>query len=211
MSDHHGHGCHDEHRDGHSHSHETPLEDIPRETLWGIVDHQNVLAFNVTAQNNIIKPWEERNDETIFLESDADDQMMIRIPFTDASAKLLSILIKAGPGEQTPARVQLFVNEDSMDFDDVAGKQPAQEVEIPQSRDVCEFQLKPTKFASVRTLTVFVPEAQGAESCRLYYIGFTGSFVKISNQPIIAVYEASPRLADHKVTGIHEQLAKQQF
>lgn len=64
-----GHGCHDEHDEhgagGHSHSHDTPLEDIPRETLYSIIDHQNVLALNVVQQNNIIKPWEDRNDETV--------------------------------------------------------------------------------------------------------------------------------------------------
>jgi hypothetical protein len=59
----HGHGYQDEHHDGHSH--DAPLEDVPRETLYHIVDHQNVLALNVIEQNNIIKPWEDRNDETI--------------------------------------------------------------------------------------------------------------------------------------------------
>jgi hypothetical protein len=75
MSGHGNHSCNDEH-DGHghgehSHSHDTPMEDIPRETLWAIIDHQNVLALNVVRQNNILKPWEDRNDETVvnFLDS----------------------------------------------------------------------------------------------------------------------------------------------
>jgi hypothetical protein len=60
-----GHHCHDEHEDGHhSHAHETPLEDVPRETLYSIIDHQNVLALNVVEQVNIFKSWEDRNDET---------------------------------------------------------------------------------------------------------------------------------------------------
>ncbi|KAG8760798.1 hypothetical protein FRC14_001826 [Serendipita sp. 396] len=211
MSGHHGHDCHDEHNDGHTHSHDAPLDEVPRETLWGMIDHQNVVALNVVQQQNILKPWENRNDEEIYLESDADDQMIIRIPFTNSSAKLLSILVKAGPGEQTPAKLSLFVNEDAMDFEDIDQKEAAQELDIPQSREIGEYQLKPTKFSNVRSLTVFVPSAQGADATRIYYIGFMGSFTKLSNQPIITVYESAPRLADHKITGIHETLAKQQF
>jgi hypothetical protein len=64
-----GHGCNDEHdshgHGEHSHSHDTPVEDIPRETLYSIIDHQNVMALNVVQQNNILKPWEDRNDETV--------------------------------------------------------------------------------------------------------------------------------------------------
>jgi hypothetical protein len=69
MSGHGNHSCNDEH-DGHghgehSHSHDTPMDDIPRETLYSIIDHQNVVALNVVQQNNILKPWEDRNDETV--------------------------------------------------------------------------------------------------------------------------------------------------
>lgn len=35
--------------------------------------------------------------------------------------------------------------------------------------------------------------------------------LQLSQQPIIAVYEASARPADHAVKGVHENLAKQQF
>ncbi|KIM30979.1 hypothetical protein M408DRAFT_65529 [Serendipita vermifera MAFF 305830] len=211
-----GHGCHDEHdgheHGGHSHSHDAPLEDIPRETLYSIIDHQNVLALNVVQQNNILKPWEDRNDESVYLESDEDTgaEMMIKIPFADSSAKLLSMLVKSGPGEQTASVIKLFVNEDNLDFDDVANRPASQEFEIPISREVGEYQLRPAKFSNVRTLTIYIPDAQGADSVRLYYLGFTGSFQKMTNQPIITVYESRPQLADHKNTGIHE-VAQQQF
>jgi hypothetical protein len=41
------------------------MDDILRETLYSIIDHQNVLALNVVQQNNILKPWGDRNDETL--------------------------------------------------------------------------------------------------------------------------------------------------
>jgi len=210
-----GHHCHDEHEDGHghshSHAHETPLEDVPRETLYSIIDHQNVMALNVVEQVNIFKTWEERNDETRYLESDSDEQMIIRIPFVDSSVKLLSMLVKAGPGDETPSKIQLFPNEENLDFDDVEGRTPAQEFDIPLSREVGEYQLRPSKFSNVRNLALFIPAAQGADSSRIYYLGFTGTFTKISTQPVMVTYEAAPRLADHQVRGVHEAVAKQQF
>jgi hypothetical protein len=33
--------------------------------------------------------------------------MIIRIPFADSSAKLLSMLVKSGPGEQTASKIKL--------------------------------------------------------------------------------------------------------
>lgn len=65
MPEPHNHGCNDEHHNAHSHSHEAPLDEIPRETLYGVIDHQNVRAFNVVEQKNILKTWEDRNDETV--------------------------------------------------------------------------------------------------------------------------------------------------
>lgn len=40
------------------------------------------------------------------IESDADDQLIIRVPFT-GSVKLKSILLRSGPEDQTPAKIAL--------------------------------------------------------------------------------------------------------
>lgn len=90
---------------------------------------------------------------------------IIRIPFT-GSVKLRSILVKAGPGDQTPAKLSLvcnphlrspvsphliliqtpvnpkFANQDNIDFSDIADKHPDQEFHIPESRDVGEYAVK---------------------------------------------------------------------
>jgi len=136
-------------------------------------------------------------DETRSVESDADDQLIVRIPFT-GSVKLRSILIKSGPGPQTPAKLSVFVNEDGLDFEDVASKTPAQEFEIVQSRDIGEYAVKAPKFPNVRSLTLFFPASQGDDTTRLYYLGFLGEWSELKNQPVIAVYEAQANLADHE-------------
>jgi hypothetical protein len=41
------------------HSHETPLEDIPRSTLYQIIDHDNAVVYNIVDKTKkVIKPDE---------------------------------------------------------------------------------------------------------------------------------------------------------
>jgi len=215
---------HDEHgscqEEGHSHdghSHETPLEDVPRSTLYEIIDHDNVVVYNVVDKTKkVIKPRHERNDEAIYLESDADEEIMIRVPFIDASAKIMSIIIKTGQDDPTPRKMKVFVNQDTLDFGDARDRPCAQELDIPISNDLGEYPLKPTKFSNVRSITLFIcaPGADDDDDDRktlVYFLGFTGTFTKLSQQPIITVYEASARPVDHAVRGVHENVAKQQF
>ncbi|KAN0093112.1 Galactose-binding domain-like protein [Tylopilus felleus] len=199
MSNHHHHdGC------GHeSHDHDHGSGDVgPNDNLYPYIDRQHVVALNATNPgSSIIKPWHEREDEQAYLESDADEQLIIRIPFT-GSVKLRSLLLKAGPGDQTPQKIVLFANEPSLDFDDVSDKNPAQEFEVAVGREVGEYVVRATKFTNVTSVTLFIPSNQGADSTRLYYIGFLGHWTQRKNNPVITVYEAQANLADHdKIQG----------
>ncbi|KAG9047950.1 hypothetical protein FS837_001134 [Tulasnella sp. UAMH 9824] len=200
-ADEHDHSGHD--HDGHDHSHD--ISDAQPNNLYDRVDRQNVVALNAdTPEPKVIKPWHERMDETVSVESDADDQLIIRIPFT-GSVKLRSVLLKAGPGEETPTKMDIYVNEDGLDFDDVADKQPAQSFDIPQSREVGDYAVKPSKFSDVRNLTLFFPAAQGADNVRIYYIGFLGEWREIKDRPAVILYEAQANPADHpKIRGIND-------
>ena len=80
------------------------------------------------------------------------------MPFT-GSVKLRALLLKAGPGEKTPAKVSLvceavdyagvrpnarlqFANENTIDFEDIVNRAPTQEFDIPQGREVGEYQVR---------------------------------------------------------------------
>ncbi|THG99737.1 hypothetical protein EW026_g2661 [Hermanssonia centrifuga] len=145
----------------------------------------------------IIKPWHERMNEDIFLDSDADDQMIIRIPFTGA-VKLRALLLKTGPTDQTPAKVGIFSNVDHLDFSEIASGKPTQEFEIAQGREVGEYHVMPAKFPAVTSITLFFPASQGAENIRIYYVGFLGQWTERKFEPIITVYESRANPADHK-------------
>jgi len=208
--DHHNHShCGDSHE--HEHEHDSHDEDAPADNLFSRIDHPNVRALNCASNvpAKILKPWHQRRDEAIFIESDVDDQLILRVPFT-GNVKLRAVLLKTGPGDQTPAKVALFANDDSLDFDDAGSKPPTQEFVVAESRDVGEYAVKPAKFPNVSSVTLYFPSSQGAETVRLYYVGFLGTWSERIMEPVITVYESQANLADHeKIQGTEGGLQSQ--
>jgi len=199
MSHNHNHGCGHEGHD-HDHDHGLPSDVLGhQDNLFSHIDRQNVVALNASGEGpEIIKAWNHRNDEETYLESDADDQMIIRVPFT-GSVKLRALLLKAGPQAQTPAKIALFANENNLDFEDVADWKPTQELTIADTgREIGEYQVMSAKFTNISCVTLFVPASQGAETTRIYYVGFLGQWSERRSDPVVTVYEARANLADHE-------------
>ncbi|KAF9516905.1 hypothetical protein BS47DRAFT_1326836 [Hydnum rufescens UP504] len=199
MSDHHHDNNHDHgHGDGHEHGHDHD-EETSGPNLYSKIDISNVSVLNSPhPASNAIKPWNSRlNDLFIESDEDVDDQLILRIPFT-GSVKLRSLLLRSGPDSQTPKTIRLFATDDQLDFSDVEIARPTQELAIVQTSEVAQYALKTAAFSNVRCLTVFFPEAQGRETTRISYIGFTGDFVELKNQPVVTVYETQANLADHE-------------
>ncbi|KIL67450.1 hypothetical protein M378DRAFT_73711 [Amanita muscaria Koide BX008] len=191
--DHHcGHDCD-------AHNHELGSQD----NLYPYIDRQNVVALNTSSPgSDIIKPWHQRLDESVFLESDADDQIIIRVPFT-GSVRLRAILLKSGPAEYTPSKVILYANELNADFNDIADMKPTQEFCVAQGREVGEYAVMAAKFSNISSITLFFPSSQGADAIQISYLGFLGSWSERTDKPIITVYEARPNIADHgKIQGM---------
>ncbi|KAF9473749.1 DUF1000-domain-containing protein [Pholiota conissans] len=197
----HHHGCGHESND-HDHDHDDAALGY-QDNLFQHIDRPNVVALNADGNAaDIIKPWHLRLDEAKFLESDADDQLIIRIPFI-GTVRLKAILLKAGPGGHTPAKISLFANAPTLDFNDIQDRPATQEIVVPQSRDLGEYAVKTAKFSNVSSITLFIPEAQGEDTTRIYYVGFLGTWTQSKSQPIITVYEAQANLADHeKIQGM---------
>ena len=104
-----------------------------------------------------------------FCESDADEQLIVRIPFT-GSVKLRSILLKTEPGQASPRTMRMFANQ-RLDFDDAENAKPTLEIELVQpsdtsSREPVEYAVRAAKFPAVRVLTLYFPDNYGANSTR---------------------------------------------
>ncbi|KAG6911690.1 hypothetical protein DXG01_007940 [Tephrocybe rancida] len=204
----HDHGsCGDE---SHDHDHDHDTSDLgPQDNLYIHIDRPNVAALNTNGSGQeVIKPWHQRLDESVSIESDADDQIIIRIPFT-GSVRLRSLLLKTGPTDQTPSQVHLYANAANLDFDDVVSRKPTQEFAVAQGREVGEYAVKTTQFSNISSLTLFFPASQGADTTQLYYVGLLGHWTERKNNPVITVYETQANIADHpKIQGMDGAFSK---
>lgn len=109
------------------------------------------------------------------------------------------------------------MNEDGLDFEDVASQTPAQDFDVAQSRDVGEYTVKlvqvtirqgwnrlmlacyrASKFSNVRSLTLFFPASQGDDTTRVYYLGFLGEWSEVSSLPGCLVEEDSSSVVAEK-------------
>ncbi|KAF8170111.1 hypothetical protein BJ912DRAFT_1149027, partial [Pholiota molesta] len=123
------------------------------------------------------------SDEAQYLESDADDQLIIRVPFT-GTVRLKAILLKAGPAGQTPPRSACFrmsqrstlmISKIVRDAGDV----------VPQSRESASTLNSPI----YRAYPIHPGRTRRRHNTNLLP-RFLGTWTQAKNQPIITVYEA---------------------
>ena len=203
----HGHGhSHGSHGHSHDHSHE-PL-DGSGDSLYPFIDKDKVHCLNEARQGmgkDIVKSWAHRLDAEPRLESDVDAELLLTIPFTSA-VHLKSFCIVAGEKDKGPSKVKLFVNRDDIDFDSARDLEPAQELDLIEDFNASiDFPVRPKKFKSVSSLTLFFPEnftGDEDEKTIMSYIGFKGEGTDLKRGVVDTVYEASAQLKDHtKVEG----------
>ncbi|KPV75375.1 uncharacterized protein RHOBADRAFT_26697 [Rhodotorula graminis WP1] len=172
--------------------------------LYQHVDRDQVVALNCDDPEHakvVIRPWDQRNQDDEWLESDADEQLILHIPFT-GSVKLRSILIKTGPAGYTPDKMLVFANQ-LLDFDEATSQDVTQSFDVAVTKEVVEYAVRPAKFPSVRSLTLFFPSNHGEDTTRVSFVGFKGEYSALTRDPIITVYEAQANPADHaKLPGL---------
>ncbi|BGP39853.1 hypothetical protein JCM10450v2_003826 [Rhodotorula kratochvilovae] len=172
--------------------------------LFQHVDRDKVVALNAdesTEGKVVIRPWDQRNQDDEWLESDADEQLILHVPFT-GSIKLRSILIKTGPAGYTPDKMLVFANQ-LLDFDEATSQDVTQSFDVAATKEVVEYAVRPAKFPSVRSLTLFFPSNHGEATTRVSFVGFKGEYSALTRDPIITVYEAQANPADHaKLPGL---------
>ncbi|KAE8542356.1 hypothetical protein D1P53_001131 [Cryptococcus gattii VGV] len=201
---------HDHHDHGHDgHSHDVPLESSPLDSLYTQVDLSGVTALNAEgggeAGRKVIKSWDMKEDDTIWLESEVDDELILKIPFT-SSVSLRSITLKSGPGGHTPREMHLFRDNLGLDFSDASSSSPTQSFDVVPRKEGVEYQVKAAKFSGLTSLTIFFPgntADDDEETTKVYYIGLRGSWKPLPSRPGIIIYESSANPADHKIPGVN--------
>ncbi|GFP85758.1 pith domain-containing protein at3g04780 [Phtheirospermum japonicum] len=152
---------------------------IPRSQvdLLDFVDWSGVECLNQSGSHSLPNALKQgyREDEGLYLESDADEQLLIYIPFTQV-IKLHSIVIY-GPEEEGPRTVKLFANREHMGFSNVNDFPPSDtavfSVDNLKGKPVI---VKYVKFQNVRSLTIFIEDNQsGSEITKVQKIVLCGT------------------------------------
>ena len=187
------------------HSHDEDDSMLGEEPLFGQIDKGSITCLN-EAEDGMgqvcFKPYDERKSEEPFLESDADEQLLLHVPFTEA-VTIKSICFVGHHGGQAPRNVKVWVNKQAhdIDFDTAESATPTQEIkQLHEDFDgSCYYFTKRGQFNSVSSLTIFVQDNYGAETTRINFIGFKGEFGKGKRRAVHTIYEVAPDAMDAKV------------
>ncbi|EON99387.1 putative 60s ribosomal protein l3 protein [Phaeoacremonium minimum UCRPA7] len=149
------------------------------------------------------KTWAERLSDQPEVESDADEQLLVNVPFT-GQVKLHSILLRTSNSPSAPKTLKVFINRDDVDFSTAEEQEGTQEFELSQTSDVQELPVKRARFGKVQRLTLFFPDnfSDGEEDVtRITYLGFKGEWMQLGRAPANILYEAAANPSDHAVKG----------
>ncbi|XP_031128421.1 PITH domain-containing protein At3g04780 [Ipomoea triloba] len=151
--------------------------------LLDFIDWSGVECLNQNSSHSLSNALKQgyREDEGLNLESDADEQLLIYIPFNQV-IKLHSIVVK-GPEEEGPKTVKLFANREHMGFSNVNDFPPSDMAELSvdnlKGKPVT---LKYVKFQNVRSVTIFIEDNQsGTDITKVQKILLYGTTVETTD------------------------------
>ncbi|KAL5068635.1 hypothetical protein RYX36_019522 [Vicia faba] len=151
--------------------------------LLDFIDWTGVECLNQSTTHSLPNAIKQgyREDEGLHLESDADEQLLLYIPFTQV-IKLYSIVIK-GPEDEGPKTVKLFTNKEHMGFSNVNDYPPSDTAVLsPENLKGKPTLLKYVKFQNVRSLTIFIEDNQtDSEVTKVQKILLIGSTVETTD------------------------------
>eukprot|EP00055_Hartaetosiga_balthica_P013254 m.67163 g.67163 ORF g.67163 m.67163 type:complete len:224 (-) comp8208_c0_seq1:1584-2255(-) len=196
---HHSHDGHDHHHD-HDHDHDDPERGV-EESLFEYIDTTKLFAYNEAVTESckgVFRPGAEKANRDKFVESDADEQLIIHIPFT-GNVKLKSICVMGEGGQCHPAHMKAFINREDIDFDNVEDMEALQEWDMVEDLSgEMEYETRITKFQGVYSLTLFFNENFGGETTKIFYIGLKGECKEVTRRMYITIAETAARPEDHK-------------
>ncbi|KAF2459003.1 PITH domain-containing protein [Lineolata rhizophorae] len=214
----HCHAGHDHagHNHGDGHDHSDDLTPALQTLLYEQIDFGAVTTLNEATPRSgaavVQKTWAQRLEPQPELESDADEQLLMMVPFT-GQVRLHSILLRTSPTASAPRTLKVFLNRDDLDFGTATELAPTQAVELAQTADVQEHPVKRARFNATRCLALFFEDNFGRgdeDVTRLSYLAFKGDFMSLSKEPVNFLYEAAANPGDHQaIAGTKQGMGSQ--
>ena len=200
-----GHGDHSHAGGIYDHSHDAGNSMVGEDSLFAYIDHDHVTCLNERTAGmakNPFKPLEDKLTDEPYLESDADEQLLIHVPFTEG-VTLKSICFVGHTGGQAPRNVKLWANKEPQAIDFETAEEGTPDQEIRQLHEDTEAEVyyfcRRDKFNTCSSITIFVSENYGADETRINFIGFKGEFGKGKRRAVHAIYEVTPDATDARV------------
>lgn len=229
------HSCEHEHHDhsGHGHQHTAPIPTNAEQSLYQFIDTAKIICLNAVAPTlpagtelfrSFLKVQDSRFDCGFYLQSDADCQLVIHVPFI-GDCRLFSVILRTSAGDSeaelsSPKTIKLFKNfERNIDFDTLGAAKEDLKIEHPMDVGLqdsvetvnenedsfVEHYLPRRVFQNCSSITLFLEDNWSAdedELCRVYYLEIRGEFmghrVKNNGAPVLNVYESSANPVDHQ-------------
>ncbi|KAI1083787.1 DUF1000-domain-containing protein [Whalleya microplaca] len=222
--EHAGHGGHGHDHD-HEHDHSDDITPALQHNLYQHIKFDYINTFNETRTNSgkaiVKKTWAERLEPEPELVSDADEQIIMTIPFT-GQVKLHSIILRTSASASAPRTLKVFINRQDLDFTTAADRTATQTLQLSQTSEIQEIPVKRALFARVQSLALFFvdnfsthvgdsddsdsAQDEEAESTRLSYLAFKGQWMALGRAPAQILYEAAPNPNDHALKGVGENV-----
>ncbi|RDA93769.1 hypothetical protein CP533_0258 [Ophiocordyceps camponoti-saundersi (nom. inval.)] len=207
--------CHDEHdgHDHHEHDHSDDITPALQSSLYEQIDFDQITTLNEATRDAgkavVKKTWAERMYPEPELVSDADQQLLMTVPFTE-QVKLHSVLIRTSTSDAAPRTLHLYINQPQLDFSGAEETEPTQRLELAQTSDVQEIPVRRALFGKLTRLGLFVVDNFGGddEVSRISYLGFRGEWTRLGRAPEQIIYEAAPQPGDHRIRAMACRLIK---
>ncbi|VEU20478.1 DEKNAAC101326 [Brettanomyces naardenensis] len=214
----HGHGGHG----GHNHSHGAPpIPTNESQSLNSKILTPNLSALNLAnPQSDLPSLFKDRSHKYSIqpcFKSDADNQLILKIPF-EGSTKLYSVILRtSNQDDHCPRTVKFYNGTRDLDFDSITSAQVTfeaehprvglddtselQEEEIVDDSSFVEHYLPRNLFGGVSTLTIFFENnwsGDDDEPLHLYSVELRGEFHGLMKKtPVVTIYESAANPADH--------------
>ncbi|MCJ1369962.1 hypothetical protein MMC20_001174 [Loxospora ochrophaea] len=202
----HGHGDH-----GHDHDHDHTEGQVNEDAdaakiLWKYVDFEGIRTLNESQSNSgamiVEKTWPQRLEPEPVLTSDADEQLLMSIPFTGV-VRLHEIMIRTSDDDTAPSSLKIYLNRNDLDFSSTSDLEPTQELHLSQLNDVQRIPVKRSSFGNTYCLTLFFDSNYGSGVTNIYWLAFKGEFMHLNREPVEILYEKAANPKDHApVVGI---------
>lgn len=147
------------------------------------INRQSLFCLNEEVSDSgktVFKRMEEIEDRSKYVCSNkGDPELLFYIPF-NSMVNVKSMTMIGGEDGSYPLHIKLYVNKDHPDFSLIEEAQCTQEFECIENKDgEFAYELKPSKFKSITSITLIVLRSKDADFSKIYHISFTGTRTKV--------------------------------